>query len=221
MQTDTVTAALAGTEYASLPVLSIAAPFSRTALFPAGEVKIKDVAGLYIFDNTVEAVVLTGAEVRAYLEFSAKYFTTLAVGAAVDPATISDPAVPDYNYDVFSGIDYDIDISRQVGDRIIRLQIAGVDVAADARFVVAVNDHRRSGGGNFPGIVKTQVYNAQQEIRQLLIDWAQAKGEIDPADFFVRNWQLVRAGVPVVSPVPPARQPWRTEVTRCATAVTP
>ena len=45
--------------------------------------------------------------------------------------------------------------------------------------------------------MKTQVYNAQQEIRQLLIDWAQARGVIDPADFFVQNWRLVRAGVPV------------------------
>ncbi|MCY1141928.1 5'-nucleotidase C-terminal domain-containing protein [Actinoplanes sp. Pm04-4] len=198
VQTDTVAAALAGTEYASLPVLSIAAPFSRTAVFPQGDVKIKDVAGLYIYDNTLEAVVLTGAEVKAYLEYSAKYFVTLAPGAPVDPATISDPAVPDYNYDVLSGVDYDIDISRPVGSRITRLQIAGADVDPAARFVVAVNNYRRSGGGNFPGIVKTQIYNAQQEIRQLLIDWAQARGAIDPADFFVKNWQLVREGVPVV-----------------------
>ena len=197
VQTDTVTAALAGTEYADLPVLSIAAPFSRTAVFPQGDVKIKDVAGLYIYDNTLEAVVLTGAEVKAYLEYSAKFFVTLPAGATPDPATISDPAIPDYNYDVFSGVDYDIDISLPVGSRITRLEIAGVPVAADARFVVAVNNYRRSGGGNFPGIVKTQVYNAQQEIRQLLIDWAQAKGEINPADFFVPNWRLVRAGVPV------------------------
>ncbi len=197
VQTETVTAALAGTEHASLPVLSIAAPFSRTAVFPQGDVRIKDVAGLYIFDNTLEAVVLTGAEVKAYLEYSAKYFRTLAPGAPVDVAALSDPAVPDYNYDVFSGIDYDIDISRPVGERITRLQIAGADVAPDARFVVAVNNYRRSGGGNFPGIVKEQVYNAQQEIRQLLIDWAQAKGAIDPADFFVPNWRLVRAGEPV------------------------
>jgi 2',3'-cyclic-nucleotide 2'-phosphodiesterase/3'-nucleotidase len=197
VQTDTVTAALAGTEYAALPVLSIAAPFSRTAVFPAGQVKIRDVAGLYIFDNTLEAVALTGAEVRAYLEFSAKYFVTLTPDAPVNPATINDPAVPDYNYDVLSGVDYDIDISRPVGERITRLQISGVDVAPDARFVVAVNNYRRSGGGNFPGIVKEQVYNAQQEIRQLLIDWAQARGTIDPGDFFVPNWRLVRAGVPV------------------------
>jgi 2',3'-cyclic-nucleotide 2'-phosphodiesterase/3'-nucleotidase len=195
VQTDTVTAAL-GT---ALPVLSIAAPFSRTAVFPAGDVKIKDVAGLYIYDNTLEAVVLTGAEVRAYLEYSAKYFVTLPVGAPADPATINDPSVPDYNYDVISGVEYDIDISRPVGQRITRLVHPGTTTAVgDAeQFVVAVNNYRRSGGGNFPGIVKTQVYNAQQEIRQLLIDWAQAKGSINPADFSVPNWRLVREGVPV------------------------
>ncbi|GIE84656.1 bifunctional metallophosphatase/5'-nucleotidase [Actinoplanes regularis] len=197
VQTDTVVAALAGTAYASLPVLSIAAPFSRTAVFPKGDVKIKDVAGLYIYDNTLEAVVLTGAEVKAYLEYSAKYFKTLAVGAPVDVANINESTVPDYNYDTLSGVEYDIDISKPVGSRITRLQLGGVDVAADAQFVVAVNNYRRSGGGAFPGIVKTQVYNEQKEIRQLLIDWAQAEGKIDPADFFVKNWQLVREGVPV------------------------
>ncbi|MEV4508751.1 5'-nucleotidase C-terminal domain-containing protein [Dactylosporangium sp. NPDC049525] len=195
VQTDTVIAAL-GT---ALPVLSIAAPFSRTAVFPAGDVKIKDVAGLYIYDNTLEAVVLTGAEVRAYLEYSAKYFVTLPVGAPVDPATINDPAVPDYNYDTLSGVDYDIDISKPVGQRITRLVHPGTTTpVGDAeQFVVAVNNYRRSGGGNFPGIVKPQVYNAQQEIRQLLIDWAQAKGSINPADFFTPNWRLVREDVPV------------------------
>ncbi|MFU8876400.1 bifunctional metallophosphatase/5'-nucleotidase [Micromonospora sp. SL4-19] len=199
VQTDVVAAALAGTAYANLPVLSIAAPFSRTAVFPAGDVRIRDVAGLYVYDNTLEAVVMTGAEVKAYLEYSAKYFRTLAVGAAVNPATISDSSVPDYNYDTLSGVDYDIDISKPVGQRITRLVMPGTDtpVAADAQFVVAVNNYRRSGGGNFPGVVKTQVYNEQQEIRQLLIEWAQAKGAINPADFFVPNWKLVREGVPV------------------------
>ncbi|MET7752170.1 5'-nucleotidase C-terminal domain-containing protein [Micromonospora sp. NPDC005367] len=199
VQAETVTKALAGTQYADLPVLSQASPFSRTAVFPAGDVKIRDVAGLYVFDNTLEAVVLSGAEVRAYLEYSAKYFNTVAPGAPVDPEQISDPSVPDYNYDALSGVDYDIDIAKPVGRRITRLVLAGTDtpVADDAQFVVAVNNYRRSGGGNFPGIVKTQVYNEQQEIRQLLIDWAQAKGMIDPADFFQPNWRLVREGVPV------------------------
>jgi 2',3'-cyclic-nucleotide 2'-phosphodiesterase / 3'-nucleotidase len=142
---------------------------------------------------------MTGAEVKAYLEYSAKYFKTWAVGQTIDLDNINDSNVPDYNYDVISGLDYDIDIAKPVGQRITRLVLPGTDtpVPADAQFVVAVNNYRRSGGGNFPGIVKTQVYNQQQEIRQLLIDWAQAKGVIRPADFFVANWKLVREGAPV------------------------
>ena len=69
VQTETVEAALAGTERADVPVLSIAAPFSRDAIFPAGEVTIRDIAGLYVYDNTLQAVELTGAQVREYLEY--------------------------------------------------------------------------------------------------------------------------------------------------------
>jgi 2',3'-cyclic-nucleotide 2'-phosphodiesterase/3'-nucleotidase len=199
VQADAVRAALAGTEYGSLPVLSVTPPFRRSAVFPAGDVRIKDVAGLYIFDNTLEAVLLDGREVAAHLERSARYFRRLAPGAPVDPTRISDPRVPDHNYDIMSGVDYDIDISRPVGDRITRLTHAGTDrpVVGTDRFVVAVNSYRRAGGGNFPAVVRPTIHHDHREIRQLLIDWAQRRGKIDPADFYRQNWRLVRAGVPV------------------------
>lgn len=38
------------------------------------------------------------------------------------------------------------------------------------------------------------VYNEQREIRRLLIEAAQERGVIDPADFAVDNWWLVRSG---------------------------
>ncbi|MGN9810075.1 hypothetical protein ACTMSW_12050 [Micromonospora sp. BQ11] len=49
-----------------------------------------------------------------------------------------------------------------------------------------------------PEKATTQVYDEGQEIRQLLIDWAQARGVIDPSDFFQPNWKLVREGTPVL-----------------------
>src|SRR4051794_19872031 len=206
VQTETVDAALEGTDRADLPVLSIAAPFSRTAVFPAGDVTIKDIAGLYVFDNTLEAVELTGAQVREYLEYSARYFKQVPAAGDVDPETITNAdtatapnGTPDYNYDVLSGVDYHLDVSQPVGRRVTRLEVGGVPVADDARFVVAVNNYRRSGGGGFPGISTAPVvYNAQQEIRQLLIEWAQRHEVIDPADFYNRNWQLVRNGAPLL-----------------------
>ncbi|MGY1729051.1 bifunctional metallophosphatase/5'-nucleotidase [Geodermatophilus sp. SYSU D01062] len=200
VQTDTVDAALEGTRYADLPVLSIAAPFSRDAVFPEGEVTIRDIAGLYVYDNTLQAVQMTGAEIRDYLEYSAKYFAQTS-DPAVDPTAIAGvDGTPDYNYDVLSGVSYDIDVARPVGERITRLQHPdGSAVEADDVFVVAVNNYRRSGGGGFPHVAAAPVvYDQQLEIRQLLIDGAQASGEIDPADFAVDNWQLVVNGQPLV-----------------------
>ncbi|MGY1665495.1 bifunctional metallophosphatase/5'-nucleotidase [Geodermatophilus sp. SYSU D00696] len=200
VQTETVDVALEGTPQADLPVLSIAAPFSRDAVFPQGDVTIRDIAGLYVYDNTLQAVELTGAEVRAYLEFSAKYFAQVPATGDVDPETITGAgSTPDYNYDVLSGVDYDLDVSKPVGQRATRLEVDGVAVADGDRFVVAVNNYRRSGGGNFPGIAAAPlIYDEQQEIRQLLIDWAQERGVIDPADFAVDNWRLVRDGQPLL-----------------------
>lgn len=200
VQTETVTEALAGTEYADLPVLSIAAPFSRDAVFPQGEVTIRDIAGLYIYDNTLEAVTLTGAQLRDYLEYSATYFETVPAGETFDPATDTNAGgTPDYNYDMFSGVSYDLELSEPAGSRVQNLTLTdGTPVTADMEFVVAVNNYRRSGGGNFPHIDEAPVvYNEQREIRQLLIEWAQERGVIDPADFFVENWQLTVGGEPV------------------------
>ncbi|GAB3313667.1 5'-nucleotidase C-terminal domain-containing protein [Geodermatophilus aquaeductus] len=206
VQTDTVGAALEGTEYADLPVLSIAAPFSRDAVFPQGDVTVRDIAGLYVYDNTLEAVTLTGAQVRAYLEYSARYYRTAPATGAVDPASLTNAVapeapngIPDYNYDQLSGVTYDVDVAQPVGSRIVGLSHDGQPVADDEVFVVAVNNYRRSGGGGFPGISTAPVvYNEQQEIRQLLIDRAQSTGVIDPADFAVENWRLVRSGALLV-----------------------
>ena len=175
------------------------APFSRSAVFPQGPVTVRDIAGLYIYDNTLEAVELTGAQVEEYLEYSAEYFEQVADGT-FDPETdVNAGGTPDYNYDMFSGIEYDIDVSMPAGERVENLRMPdGTPVAADDRFVVAVNNYRRSGGGGFPHISTAPVvYNEQREIRQLLIDWASDRGTIDPAEFFVPNWQLTVADTPV------------------------
>ena len=42
------------------------------------------------------------------------------------------------------------------------------------------------------------LYNAQVEIRQLIIDWVTAQGTIDPTTFATYDWRLVSGGQPVV-----------------------
>jgi 2',3'-cyclic-nucleotide 2'-phosphodiesterase / 3'-nucleotidase len=213
VQAEAVKAGLTGAD-ASLPVLSIAAPFNRQASFPAGQVSIRDVAGLYIYDNTLLGVKVTGQDVKDYLEYSARYFqqvsgtgpftmaqvTNASYGTAGAPGYV--PPIPDYNFDTIAGLQplaYDIDISRPVGSRIANLTYAGASLDPAMEFAMAVNNYRQGGGGGFPA-VKTApvVYNRQIDIRQLLIDWVTANHVIDPASFASVDWRLVSGGTTVV-----------------------
>lgn len=199
VQAETVRAALAGGAYGKLPVVSQASCFSRTAGIPAGEVTIRDAAGLYPFENTLEARVMTGAQLKDYLEFSARYYVRTAPGAPVDPAGLTNAeGVPDYNYDALYGVAYDVDIAQPVGSRIVGLRFGGKPVDPAAEFVLAVNNYRASGGGNFPHVARAkQVWAHSDEIRNTIIAWVKAKGTVDPVEFARVDWRLTRAGIPV------------------------
>ena len=193
VQAEAVKAGLTGAD-AALPVLSIAAPFSRTASFPAGQVSVRDVAGLYIYDNTLLAVRITGAQLKAYLEFSARYFKKVACRHVVPdgPGHQRGHAVGAQRH---AGLQLrlggrarqapdlrDRRRARTPGSRILDLAYDGVAVTPAQQFVLAVNNYRQSGGGGFPAVATAPVvYNQQVEIRQLLIDWVTANHTIDPA----------------------------------------
>jgi 2',3'-cyclic-nucleotide 2'-phosphodiesterase / 3'-nucleotidase len=208
VQALTVKAGLTGAD-AALPVLSIAAPFSLTGGIPEGEVSVRDVAGLYIYDNTLLAVRITGKELKDYLEYSARYFkkvtgtgpfTIQELTRAVTPSAPN--GTPDYNYDVVAGLDadltYQIDVAQNPDARILNLQYAGAAVTDTQQFVLAVNNYRQSGGGGFPAVSTAPVvYNHQVEIRQLLIDWVTANHVIDPTTFASVDWKLVSNGADI------------------------
>ncbi|MFD9432494.1 bifunctional metallophosphatase/5'-nucleotidase [Streptomyces sp. NPDC060002] len=199
VQEDVVKAALAGTSYASLPVIAQASPFSRTSEIPAGEVTIRDLSSLYVYDNTLVAKLLTGAQVRAYLEYSAQYFVQTAAGAVVDTEKLTNAAGrPDYNYDYVSGLAYEIDIAQAAGSRIKNLTFGGVALDDAQQFVLAVNNYRANGGGAFPHVASAQELWAEStEIRTRISEWVTAKGVLDPKDFASVDWKLTREGTPV------------------------
>src|SRR5665811_1640482 len=139
VQGEAVRAAIAGTPAALLPMLSIAAPFYKDANIPAGDVSVRDVAGLYIYDNTLLGIIFTGAQVLAYLEKSAFYFQQVSGTGPFHPADLTNAirdgaptGTPDYNYDVMGGLDapltYDIDVAKAPGSRIFNLAYGGVAV---------------------------------------------------------------------------------------------
>ena len=198
VQAATVAEALARGRYANLPVISLTAPTSRIAVIPQGPVSIRDLASLYVFDNTLAAVLLTGAELRAHLEHAARYYADLPHGQLFDPATMTSverdgQTIWDYQYDIAWGVDYEINLNEPVGMRITDLRHPGGEPVSDAdRFAVALNHYRLSGAGGYRQVANAPVlYNDMVDIRQLLIDWALAHG-IDIPE--AQNWRLVHDG---------------------------
>ncbi|ANP54436.1 2',3'-cyclic-nucleotide 2'-phosphodiesterase/3'-nucleotidase [Streptomyces griseochromogenes] len=199
VQEDVVKTALSGTPYASLPVIAQASPFSRTSEIPAGDVTIRDLSSLYVYDNTLVAKLLTGAQLRAYLEYSAEYYVRTAADAAVDVEKLTNAGGrPDYNYDYVSGLSYDIDIAQPAGSRIKNPTFKGAALDDAQQFVLAVNNYRANGGGAFPHVASAkELWSESTEIRTRIAEWVTAKSVLDPKDFASVDWQLTRNGTPV------------------------
>ena len=169
--------------------LASTAAFSLDASLTAGPITVARLSALYPYDNTLRAVRITGAQLRAYLEQSARYFQRTADGRFG-----VDASIPGFNYDMVAGVDYTIDVSRPIGERIVTLTYEGRPVAPTDTFTMALNNYRQTGGGGFSMLRDAPVvYDRQLEIRQLLIDEVRRRGTISPADYFHPNWRIVPA----------------------------
>jgi 2',3'-cyclic-nucleotide 2'-phosphodiesterase / 3'-nucleotidase len=210
-QTWYVAQLLKGTEHEGLPLLSAAAPFKSGGRagpeyytdVPAGAVAIKNVADLYLYPNTLQAVRITGAQVKDWLERSAGIFNRITPGAT-DQMLIN-PDFPSYNFDTIDGVTYQIDVTQPSkydpdgavldgsANRIANLMFQGAPIDPAAEFVMATNNYRAGGGGTFPGADgSTVILQAPDTNRDVIVRYIVDQGTIAPtAD---ANWSFAPAG---------------------------
>lgn len=130
------------------------ASFSQTALIPQGTVTLQNVSSVYIYENYLYTIQITGTQLKQYLELTACYFDQVAPGTPVDSNNLQNVTTktnnwPSYNYDMLTGVNYQINISKPQGSRIQNLTYTatGAQVNDNDTIKFALNDYRFNGGG--------------------------------------------------------------------------
>ncbi|WP_196594170.1 bifunctional metallophosphatase/5'-nucleotidase [Pectinatus sottacetonis] len=138
--------------------VSAAASFNPSALIPKGTITLQNILSIYIYENYLFTIKITGKQLRQYLELSASYFDQVPKNTPVDGTinlnylnnvTTTKSDWPSYNYDMLTGVNYDINISKTLGNRIQNLTytLTNKPVSDDDTIRFAINNYRFNGGG--------------------------------------------------------------------------
>jgi len=170
--------------------VSLAACFNPQARIPKGPVTVRDIAGLYEYENTLVTIELTGAQLKDALEHSARYFREYQPGKSL--SDLVDQRVPGYNFDMAEGVSYELDVTKPFGQRIQNLKFKGQPLNLTQKLRVVTNNYRVNGGGGFTMYKDAPVvYRSSAEVRELIIDWVEKHKTVPTqAD---NNWRIVGA----------------------------
>lgn len=162
----------------------------------AGPINYGNVFKIYKFDNTLYTVDVTGKELKDYMEWSAACYNQWKPG----DVTISfNPDKPGYLYDMFQGVDYEIDLSQPAGSRIKNVMFKGQPLKDDQVLKLAVNNYRYSSALKTQKIIAgKRDWESPNSIRDMIVAYIKEKGTIDP--HCDHNWKIVGVDLQLDNP---------------------
>jgi 2',3'-cyclic-nucleotide 2'-phosphodiesterase (5'-nucleotidase family) len=170
--------------------VSMVASFNSEARIAKGPVTVRDIAGLYVYENTLAVLEITGQQLKDALEHSAKYYLPYVPGKPL--SELINEKIPAYNFDIAEGVTYELDISKPVGQRIQNLRFRGQPLAPTRKLKLATNNYRVNGGGGYDMYKDAPVvYRSSEEIRELIIDWVERNKTVPTKPN--NNWRIVTA----------------------------
>lgn len=168
--------------------VSMVASFNPEARIEKGPVSVRDIAGLYVYENTLAVLEVTGQQLKDALEHSAKYYKSYVPGKPL--SDLIDEKIPGYNFDIAEGVTYELDISKPIGRRIQNLRFRGQPLSPTRKLRLATNNYRVNGGGGYTMYKNAPVvYRSSEEIREMIIDWVERHKTIPAKPN--NNWRII------------------------------
>jgi 2',3'-cyclic-nucleotide 2'-phosphodiesterase / 3'-nucleotidase len=131
--------------------VSSAAVFKDGQNILEGSIKKCDTANIYKFDNTLYVLKMTGTQLKKYMEWSFGYYNKYNAG---DLTVSFNKSIPGYNFDMFGGIKYNVDISKDTGNRVVNLtRNDGSKINDSDELYVTVNNYRGGTQLLTPGVI--------------------------------------------------------------------
>lgn len=167
-------------------LFSSGAKISVTALFNNDgkgfdqTITMRDVITNYIYPNTLAVIKVNGADLRAALEQTANYLAVKDSKIIFNPAYIQ-PKPQYYNYDMYEGIQYTIDMNHPPGQRITELNFQDLPITPDQELEVVTNQYRAIGGGNYT------MFSADKIIREIQIDMTELIAD------YLKKYPIIKA----------------------------
>jgi len=168
--------------------VSMAMSLNPKARIPKGPVTVRSIMGLYEYEAAPIVIEVTGKQLKEALEHSARHFGAFKPNTPI--ANLIDERFPAYTYDVAEGIDYELDISRPVGERIQNMRFRGKSVEPASKLRLATITFRVNGGAGYTMFKDAPVISrSTKELRELIIDWMKRNGHVPVTA--TNNWRLL------------------------------
>ncbi|MBI2251329.1 MAG: bifunctional metallophosphatase/5'-nucleotidase [Armatimonadetes bacterium] len=151
--------------------ISLASVLNSEVFIPKGEIKVYQIFSLYPYENTLYLIKINGKILKEALEYSAKYFKAFeAYNGKTNLEDLIDPQVPGYNYDIAYGVNYQIDLTKPIGKRIVNLMFKNKLIKDNQEFLLVLNNYRFNSGGGYNMFKNCPVIKkSKEEVRELII----------------------------------------------------
>lgn len=188
--------------------ISFAAPLFFNASIDAGEVKVSNLFDLYRFEDHLYTILLTGAEIKNYLEMSYGFWINQMTCEDDDFLQLQPMKnKPDrmgfknfiFNFDSAAGIHYTVDVSKPEGEKITIEKLAdGREFKEEELYTVAMTAYRANGGGELltkgAGLTKEEIDSriigcTERDMRHYLMLYIKEHRTIHP--HAMNHWRFI------------------------------